>query len=72
MKKVIFIFLFIVLLIIIIVAGYFLYKNFYLTIAQVETVAQLERTVARERLNMNLWDTLLEERLLFGVSGNLF
>ncbi|MEW6610333.1 MAG: hypothetical protein AB1352_01730 [Patescibacteria group bacterium] len=42
----------------------FLYKNFYLTIAQVETLAQLERTVARERLNMKLWDTVIHERLL--------
>ncbi len=50
--------------IIIIVTLIFLYKNFYLTIAQVETVAQLERTVARERLNMKLWDTMIEERLL--------
>lgn len=40
----------------------FLYKNFYLTIAQVETVAQLERTVARERLNIKIWNTLIQER----------
>ncbi|OGL87880.1 hypothetical protein A3I42_03550 [Candidatus Uhrbacteria bacterium RIFCSPLOWO2_02_FULL_49_11] len=53
-----------VVVIMVIITLIFLYKNFYLTIAQVETVAQLERTVARERLNMNLWDTLLEERLL--------
>ncbi|MFA4873028.1 MAG: hypothetical protein WC659_03780 [Patescibacteria group bacterium] len=53
-----------IVVIIVVVTLIFLYKNFYLTIAQVETVEQLERTVARERLNMKLWDTLIKERLL--------
>jgi len=41
----------------------FLYKNFYATLAQVENIEVLERTVSKERLNRKLWDTVLEKRI---------
>ena len=41
----------------------FLYRNFYRTIAQVDTIAELERTVSRERLNKARWDAAIQYRL---------
>lgn len=53
----------ILLALIVCVTTAFIYRNIYLTIAQVETVAELERTVARERLNRPLWDKIFSSRL---------
>ncbi len=41
----------------------FLYKNFYATLAQVENIEVLERTVSKERLNRKVWDAVLAKRM---------
>ena len=52
--------------IIALIAGYsvlFLYKNFYHTLAQVDTLEELQGTVSRERLNKKVWDEALVTRI---------
>lgn len=52
-----------ILLVTFLITMVFIYRNIYLTIAQVETVAELERTVARERVNRTLWNKVISSRV---------
>lgn len=40
----------------------YLYKNFYVSLAQVEKIEVLEKNVSKERLNKKLWDTVMQKR----------